>query len=565
MNTATRLLYTGPTRSVRRLVLAWLVVVPLSAVAAPVNDSIHAQLASIQAEPAFGPLATAAEAVIPALYARRDYAPVWSNPESVRQLVDAITHSDADGLDPADYHLAAIHRFLEHKTESELPGPEQSAYLDLLLTDSLVRLSYHLAFGKVDPRTLDADWSMPGPAADLEALLLGSHAIDNGRIDELLQSLRPHSPRYEQLRQALAQYREYRDRGGWQTVAPGPALKPGMTDARIPVLRTRLAATGDLHSNDLQSTLYDEALIEAVQHFQRRHGLDADGVTGDRTLAALNVPVAARIDQVRANLERARWVLRNLPDDYIMVDIADFTVRLVEHRQVVWETRAIVGQPLRKSPVLRSTLAWLDINPTWTVPPIVLARDVLPELRRNPGYLQQKHMQVIDYRGNPIDTNGIDWSRYNSHNFPWLIRQQPGPQNALGQIKFMFPNSHSVYLHDTPSRSLFSKTERAFSSGCIRIEHPLELAERLLQNNAGWDRARLQGAVKSLTTRSVTLSRPVDIFLMYWTVEVGEDGTVQFSQDIYARDPALIQSLDHPLDSQPHSPTQPEPALTALR
>ncbi len=565
MQTCTPLPVAGTTYRAWRVAFVLLVTWPLSAAALSVNESIQTQVAALRAEPAKDPVEMAAATVVPALYDRHDYAPVWSNPLSVHQLVQAIARCDADGLNPADYHLDTIRRLLERNQETGLSNPERTAYLDLLLTDALVRLGYHLAFGKVDPHTLDTDWSMPGPGTDLKALLLSSPAITSGRIDALLQSLRPHSARYGQLQQALAQYRAYRDRGGWQPVAAGPALKPGMTEARVPALRARLAVTGDLATGEPQSMDYDESLSTAVRHFQRRHGLEADGVTGDRTLAELNVPVEARIEQIRANLERARWIPHDLPDDFIQVDIAGYTVRLVQGRRVVWETRAIVGQPVRQSPVLHSTLSRLEINPSWTVPPVVLARDVLPELRRNPGYLQEKHMQVIDFQGNPVDTTGVDWSRYRAYNFPWMIRQQPGPQNALGRVKFLFPNTHSVYLHDTPVKALFRQPERAFSSGCIRVEHPLELAERLLQHNAGWDHKRLLHALESSVTHSVSLSRPIDIFLMYWTVEVADDGTVQFHDDIYGRDPALVQALDQPPDTRPPEPARPEPAMTARR
>jgi murein L,D-transpeptidase YcbB/YkuD len=319
-----------------------------------------------------------------------------------------------------------------------------------------------------------------------------------------------------------------------------------MSDERVPVLRARLIATQDLATPDMHLPTFDDAVEAGVKHFQRRHGLETDGVVGQKTLAALNVPVEARIAQIRANLERARWMLHDLPDTYIMVDIAGFSVRVYRNDTVVWETRAVVGQPYRMSPVFRSTLTYLDLNPTWTVPPTVLEEDLLPELRRNPHHLAEKDMQVIDYEGNPVDAGRIDWGRYTSRSFPWLIRQRPGPQNALGRIKFMFPNRHAVYLHDTPGKALFAKPERAFSSGCIRIEHPVELAELLLQGNSGWNRGLLLQAIDSMQTRTVTLDEPMAILLMYWTVSVNGDGTVLFSRDIYERDPPIIRGLNEP-------------------
>jgi murein L,D-transpeptidase YcbB/YkuD len=519
-----------------------------AATISPVGDSIHARVAAIQNGDSVLIHGTtlASSIVLPALYARRDYAPVWSNPVSVRQLISAIENIDTEGLDPADYNLALLTLLLESDAQAGLPDPERSADLDLLLTDSLIRLGYHLSFGKVDPEALDSNWNMTRYIEDLDALLALGDSIQSGQVDELLQSLKPQSIKYERLKTALASYRLYQQLGGWEPVPQGDSLEPGMVDARVSVLRARLIATGDLSTRDMYFTTYDDAVAAGVARFQRRHGLDDDGVVGPMTLRELNVPVEARIDQIRANLERARWVMHDLPDTFIMVDIAGFNVRLFRHREVVWQTRAVVGQPYRMSPIFRSSLSYLELNPTWTVPPVVLEEDLLPELRKDPAYLQQKDMQVIDYDGKPVDIDSIEWGRYTANNFPWLIRQRAGPKNALGRIKFMFPNPHSVYLHDTPSKSLFNKPERAFSSGCIRVEHPLELAELLLQGNTGWDHGKLTQAVDSLETRSISMATPITIILMYWTVSVDEDGTVLFNRDIYQRDPAIIQGLGRP-------------------
>jgi murein L,D-transpeptidase YcbB/YkuD len=528
--------------------LALLVPVISVATGNPVSDSIHSRVAAIQngQRVHIHDTTLASTIVLPALYARRDYTPVWSNPVSVRQLIGAIENIITEGLNPADYNLATLSLLLEQNSKTGLTNPKRSADLDLLLTDSLIRLGYHLAFGKVDPEVLDSNWNMTRYIEDLDALLTLGDSIESGQVDELLQSLKPQSIKYERLKTALASYRHYQQLGGWEPVPQGGSLKPGMVDSRVPALRARLIATGDLSTRDMYFTTYDDALARGVERFQRRHGLEADGMVGPKTLLELNVPVEARIDQIRANLERTRWVMHDLPDTFIMVDIAGFNVRLFRDREIIWETRAVVGQPYRMSPIFRSTLTYLDLNPTWTVPPVVLKEDLLPELRKDPTYLEQKDMQVIDYQGDPVEIESIEWTRYSADNFPWLIRQQPGPKNALGRIKFMFPNPHSVYLHDTPSKSLFNEPERAFSSGCIRIEHPFELAELLLEGNVGWDRGSLIQAVDSLDTRSISLAEPITIILMYWTVAVDENGAVSFNRDIYQRDPPIIQGLGKP-------------------
>jgi len=367
--------------------------------------------------------------------------------------------------------------------------------------------------------------------------------ISSGRVDEWLQGMTPQSEEYTRLQDALSRYRHYRQLGGWQPLPDGPQLAAGMVDARVLLLRARLIATGDLGVQDMHFPTFDDAVAQAVMRFQRRHALDADGVVGSRTLAELNVPVETRIEQILVNMERARSTPAPGPDNYILVDIAGFKVRYVRNGASAWQGRAIVGRPERRSPVLHSQVTYLDLNPSWTVPPTVLGKDILPELQRNPGWLLEKDMQVIDYLGNPVDSAAIDWGRYSGRNFPWLIRQQPGRGNALGQIKFMFPNPYSVYLHDTPSRKLFDQPQRALSSGCIRIEEPVELAALLLEDTPGWNRVRLDSALASRKTRSVSLRQPVEILLRYRTVTVDSDGTVFFYPDIYGHDEPVIRAL----------------------
>jgi murein L,D-transpeptidase YcbB/YkuD len=485
----------------------------------------------------------ASRVLLPAIYRAHEYAPLWHNPRSVEQLLAAIRDSERDGLDPADYNLDTLERLLQQRRDGTTDN-EQACGLDLLLTDSLVRLGYHLNFGKVDPEALDPDWNMTRYIEDMDTLVRQADAIDSGSVDLLLQSLRPQVPAYAHLQAALAQYRELQAWGGWQAVTPGETLKPGMSGERVAALRRRLLVTADMQPGSGDPASFDATLEAGVRAFQQRHGLEDDGIVGRSTLAALNVPVEQRIDQIRANLERARWVLHDLPETYILVDIAGFRVTYTRDGKVVWQTRAQVGRPFRKTPVFRARLTYLEVNPTWTVPPTILREDVLPALKRDPAYLAQKNMQVIDYDGNPVDTTTLDWQGYTGRNFPYLIRQGPGPENALGRIKFMFPNKHLVYLHDTPSKSLFGKATRAFSSGCIRIEHPYDLAGLLLEGDPDWDREKVIAAVDSLQTRTISLRQPVSVILLYWTVDFTPDGRVAFKQDIYGRDPAIVRGLN---------------------
>jgi murein L,D-transpeptidase YcbB/YkuD len=485
--------------------------------------------------------ALASRIVLPALYAAHDNHPLWSNPEAVAELLDAIRNIAREGLTPADYHLAALET-LRRKPA----GGASGADFDLLLTDALVQLGYHLAFGKVDPEALDPDWNMRREIERRDAVVRLDAAIRDGRIAALLASLRPSQLVYARLINALQDYRDIAAHGGWREVPAGPTLKPGMSDPRVVALRERLAASGGLVLNDAGSPRFDAPLEAAVRRFQRLHGLKEDGVAGKATLAAMNVPVDRRIDQIRANLERARWVLHDLPFEFVLVDIAGFNVRFYRDDRMIWETRAVVGRPVRMTPVFKSRITYLEVNPTWTVPPTILTQDVLPAVRRNPHYLEEKNMRVIDRQGHTVDPAGIDWSRYSKGGFPYTIRQDPGPENALGRIKFMFPNQHAVYLHDTPSKELFKRTQRTFSSGCIRIEHPYRFAELLLDDDPHWNRERVVEAVDTMKTRTIRLRKPVVVILLYWTVDVNKNGDVLFKQDIYDRDPPIIRALDRP-------------------
>jgi len=480
--------------------------------------------------------------VLPSLYERRNYAPVWDNPQAVRQLIETLEHVDNDGLIGNDYHLPII---LKLQTNNHAGDPANAAGLDILMTDALIRLGYHLLVGKVDAEELDTNWNMTTTIGDLDTILSLAEYIESARIPQLIEQLRPDHAYYACLQQGLVRYRTIRDQGGWQSVPDGPTLKPGMADARIPVIRERLSVTGELSTADTTIDIYDETLTGAVKQFQQHHGLTADGVIGPATVAAMNVPVQARIDQIKVNLERARWVLHDLPEDVVIVDITGFEVSYRREGKIVWSTLAQVGTPYRETPVFKDQIRYLEVNPTWTVPPTILQKDILPQMAKDPSYLQQKDMQVLTHDGNYVDPKTIDWSQYPQKRFPYLLRQNPGPNNALGRIKFMFPNKHLVYLHDTPNRNLFERDQRAFSSGCIRIMHPFKLAELLL-DDPQWTQSRIEELVESKQTTRINLSKPVTVILMYWTVNIADDGGILFKADIYNRDAAVLAGLNKP-------------------
>jgi murein L,D-transpeptidase YcbB/YkuD len=484
----------------------------------------------------------AAVRLIPKLYQDRDFRLIWTRPAMVETLLTAIEEAPDQGLDPNDYHFEAIRSRLDIAAQG-LEGTTSLVDLDLLLTDAFARYAFTLHFGKLNPEDIDPVWNLSREFTEGgDGVELFSMALDTGSIREFLIAVAPDLTEYRRFVAALKEYRELAEAGGWPTVSEGPVLEPGDRSPRVTELRARLAVTDGLETTAGDPELFDEEVEEAVKRFQDRHHLDTDGKIGPKTDEALNISIEARIDQIRASLERMRWVFRDVPDDFIVADIAGFQLILFRDRQRVWTTRIQVGKPYHATPVFKEVMTYLVINPTWTIPPGILRKETLPAIRRDPDYLKKKNMSVIRSDGSVVDPSTVDFNG----KFPYGVRQEPGPSNALGRVKFIFPNPYFVYFHDTPSKSLFGRSARAFSHGCIRTENPLDLAALLLEDNEGWDRTRIDKVVDSAKMTTVTLAEPMTVFLLYWTAEVRADGTIGFREDIYHRDPKIIDGLDRP-------------------
>jgi murein L,D-transpeptidase YcbB/YkuD len=489
----------------------------------------------------------AAPDFLQAAYARRDFEPLWRDHDRANQLLAVLASATEHGLDPAHYHLARLRSRLEERRGAAEAVADADADLEVLLSEALARFAYHLRFGKVDPESRDPSWEVERSTEGLDPVGNFLALATAPALHEALRERLPDVHFYARLQAALSRYRAIEAAGGWATLADGPALKLGGADPRSPVLRRRLATTGDLQAAAVTADeRFDAALEDAVKRFQRRHGLEADGVVGRRTREALNVSAGERVAQIRVNLERARWYMWDLEPEFLAVDIAGFEATLFNSSAPPWRARIVVGQPYRMTPVFKGRMTYLVLNPTWTVPPGILNKDIIPRALRDPGYIAHKGFQVLDSAGRPVALRNIDWDGVRQRGFPYVLRQPPGPENALGRVKFMFPNKHLVYVHDTPNRELFERTERTFSSGCIRIENPLDLAALLLRDQPEWDRARIDAVVASGETTTVKLRRPLSVMLLYWTAWVTEDGEVRFRPDIYGRDAAVLGALDAP-------------------
>lgn len=477
-------------------------------------------------------------------YARRGFRPAWSTPQLAAQLRQAFADSHHDGLDPADYHLPLLQQLAN---EVALPGATAALHAqnDILLTDGLLRLGYHLSFGKVDPESFDPQWNFGRTLASMDVVEQIEEAIASGHIYERIEALKPQHPMYLALKRELMRYRAFESTEQWAPFPQGPTIKPGMSDARVPELRRRMIVSGDLPANaGSDSSEFDTELSAAVRRYQERTGLEPDGAVGPGTVKEINVPIADRVRQLRINLDRGRVLLQDLPAEFVVVNIAGFTVYFVRGNEIVWTSRAQVGRPYRRTPIFRSEISYLVWNPTWTVPPGIIANDILPAARRDPEAITRKGLKVIDASGREVSPSSVDWSRYKSGNIPYTLRQDPGPSNALGRVKIMFPNPYLVYLHDTPSQSLFERAERAFSSGCVRVERALELAQLVLNDPARWNDQSVDAVIKGGQLQNVTLRKKIPVLLAYWTAWVDPQGRMNFRHDLYGQDARWATALD---------------------
>ena len=514
----------------------------------PVADAIRTQVGQLAAAGGAMPAQTQA---LTDFYRQRQFAPAWSQPATVDQLLAALADTASDGLDPEDYGLSRL-KAMRAALAGGGATPAQRARFDLRATDAYLAALVQLYHGKVEPATLDPHWNFEtrplDPAQGLQAAI---EAVDSGRIGALFARARPQNPLYDRLRDALARLRAVAQRGGWPALPDGPTLKPCMQDARVPLLRQRLVAGGYLPADEAAGERYDAALEAAVKQFQQDQYLAADGSVGAATRAALNVTANQRIDQLRVNLERARWLLHQVQGDFVVVDIAGYKVSYYKDGKPVWSARVQVGKPYRSTPVFKSRITYMTLNPTWTVPPTILKNDILPKIRANPGYLAANRIRVLDGKGQPVSPQSVNWNNPRGI----VLRQDAGPGNSLGRLVIRFSNPYAVYLHDTPHQALFGASRRDFSSGCIRVQHVRELAVLLLDDPAKWNRAALDRAIDTGKTQTVNLDRPLPLLLAYWTVHLQDDGRVSYRPDIYRRDGKLLAALDRrrvsPLDALP--------------
>ena len=508
--------------------------------APPPRFEVINELRTALAQPAAGKR-TKAEAQVAELYAARNFQPVWTSRHNERERIDKLRarlqNADDDGLDPRRYELDSLPD--AHASAADLAQLDieaTRAYVEFLLD---LHASSKAAIAKRHPS------ARKQTLTDLSGALAA--AADAEDLESHLKSIGPRHHIYAGMRTALARYRALARAGGWPRLPSGPTLKPGMQHAQVPVLRERLFASGDLMDAALDSDWYDVELELAVEAFQARHGLEVDGHVGPKTRAALNVDVEQRIRQLVINLERARWLPAELGQTFVVVNIPGYRLNAFEDGYLALDMAVIVGRRHRDTPLYSGELEWMEFNPYWGVPDSIARKDILPKLREDPSYLQglRVYTKGQGYPYVELDRYGIDWSSVNDVDFPYYFRQDPGPGNALGQVKFLFRNPHNVYLHDTPSRRLFARTKRAFSSGCIRLEEPMKMAQFMLRGEPQeWDQSRIDETLARGKNVRLTLARKVAVHLVYHTAWLSDDGRVQFRADIYGRDKRLASFVN---------------------
>ena len=471
------------------------------------------------------------KASVTRFYEQHQNAPQWSE-KQIDELLQAIEASNQHGLIPSDYHLSTL------KTNNE-----DTERRDIIATDAYLTLAGHLLGGKLNPVSLEPTWTAKGRSKDLVVHL--ADAIRENKIVASLDTLAPQQPRYQIMKKALAKYQDVVRQGGWPVVPEGASLKPGMESPRIPVLRERLAATGDIHTINIESTMYDESLVEAVKGFQKRANLEPDGIIGPSTLRKLNRSPMDRINQIRINMERWRWLPEDFGQQHIRVNIADYRLEAHEGNDIAEVHDVVVGRTYRQTPVFSANMSYLVLNPWWETPSSLARKDLLPKFQKKPKLVQELGYQVLNQDGKVVDGTAINWNKYSASSFPFRIRQKPGEKNALGKVKFMFPNQHNVYLHDTSTPELFGKTRRDFSSGCIRVRNPIELVEWSLEHNQDWPRSRIDASLETGKEMRVNLKQHIPVHLLYWTVVVDDmAGNIRFIDDIYERDNKVLAMLD---------------------
>ena len=471
-----------------------------------------------------------------AFYNNRNNNLAWSNTQFRNSLIDTLKNAKAQGLFYNDYHGGELEKMLANLKNL---NQQEIIKFDYLLTDAFFKFGNHLLNGKINPKNLPKTWDITKNNRNQVKLL--NQAVDKTNLELALSQLRPTHPIYQNLITASREYEKLKNNfSGFEEIEKGIIIKPGMLDQRLLKIQVRLKALGYLKPVDTMSNSYSETVQEAIKQFQLENGLMVDGIIGNKSIGQLNQGFDKRAEQIQVNLERWRWFPRDLGSHYILINIANFQLQVVKGNKTISTHKIMVGKESRKTPIFSSEIEFLDFNPSWHIPPTIKNRDVIPGARRNPSYLVNKNIDVYNNIGQKLSPFQIDWSSSAVRSYQY--KQDSGPGNPLGQVKLSFPNKYIVYMHDTPSKSLFEENSRTQSSGCIRVENAVDLAKYLLSDQKEITSEEIDKIIDKGTTKRIYMDQKVNVHIFYWTAW-RENGKTRFTDDIYNYDEATYKAL----------------------
>lgn len=468
-------------------------------------------------------------------YGGRYFEPIWLDTaangevtfsEPARKILKLFEAAESEGLRPSDYLTPDLN------PAGAKGDPLRLAALETAFSGAALRYATHLYSGRIVPQSVDERFDIQPKRLDETALLV--QLASSPDPVAVLAALEPTHPEFLALKSALATFDDSKTERPAQ-IAAGASLKPGMSDPRVPALRARLSLPA------VDGIVYDDALVEAMKLFQTNAQLDVDGVMGPATVVALNGGVPVTTADIIANMERWRWMPRDLGEFNVLVNIPEFRLAITRGGREEYTTRVVVGTTKNQTPIFSDSIRHVVVNPYWNVPSSIIKGEIAPAVLRDPGYTDSHNMDLL-YNGEPVSPWQVNWNMVSGTNFPFRVRQRPGPGNSLGQIKFLFPNKHDVYLHDTPSKSLFSRSARAFSHGCVRVENPMDFADALMANEANISRASLE-AMFGPNEKWVNPQTQIPVHIAYFTIRVDGEGALSSYGDVYGHNAKLIAAM----------------------
>ena len=485
-------------------------------------------------------------------YAARSYQPIWIKDKqidpSIYQLVKILEQANSHGLNPIHYHANTIKRYLALKS----PTSQQLAEMDVITTIALSNYAHDISNGRYEPQLIDPNWQLDAPSRDWKDLLSLRSARN---MVNALPLLTPRNPQYQILQKWLVYYQLQAKKEKDIYVTPGKVLSLGGQGPRVAQLRERLIQLGDIRfsTHKIDKSRFDRTLKTALRGFQHRHNIIADGSAGEKTLAMLNVPLQQRAKEIAFNLERWRWLPNKLEANRIWVDLTNYSVDTYLNGSRT-TMRTVIGKEDRMTPVFKGMMTYMVANPSWRIPQRIAREHLLPKLQTDPNYLKKHGFRVFSswsISAKELDATRIDWKKIPPDTLSFRFEQIPDERNSLGEFKFMFPNKNDIYLHDTPAKYLFTKTNRAYSSGCIRLEKAEEFAKTIMSGTPQTN--TLVQAIKSKKTTVITLPTYIPVYIVYFTVAPNANGMLEFRNDIYHRDTLMEQAMGYKpfLSSEP--------------